>query len=70
MVAKIRGTENICNPAVKYKFSKKLNCWVRTWFTIVTEKDTKVQYFQQHNAYSNDRNADWSKWSTVPVGGK
>lgn len=60
----IRGQENIPEPAVKYKFSKKLNCWVRTWFTIETEN--KQMFFKQHNAFSLDRNKEWDKWNTKP----
>lgn len=61
MGTKTKGHENVCNPAVKYKFSNKLNCWVRTWFTIETDEN-KVQYFKQNNAYSDNRNTDWNKW--------
>ena len=68
MSAIVRGGENVCNPAVKYRFSKKLGCWVRTWFTIEENKDDKSQYFQQHNAFSKDRNTDWAKWLNRPVG--
>lgn len=63
----ILGRENVCEPAVKYKFSKKLNCWVRTWFTIEEKEDTKVMYFKQRNAFAKDRNTDWTKWSSRPV---
>ena len=66
-MAIIRGAENICEPAVRYRLSKKLGCWVRTWFTIETEDDTKSQYFKQHVAFSKDRNADWNKWNNRPV---
>lgn len=61
----IQGQENIPEPAVKYKFSSKLNTWVRTWFTIEEEKN-KSPYFKQHNAFSKNRNTDWEKWQTKP----
>lgn len=61
------GWENVCEPAIKYKFSKKLNCWVRTWFTIESKEEGKIMYFQQHNAFSKDKNIDWNKWSSSPV---
>lgn len=60
------GYENVCEPAVKYKFSKRLKCWVRTWFTIVEEKN-QPSYFKQNNAFAKDRNIDWNKWSSRPV---
>jgi hypothetical protein len=63
----ILGRENVCKPAVKYKFSKKLNCWVRTWFDIEYKKVSKQPYFKQNNAFSKDRSTDWSKWSGKPV---
>lgn len=63
----IKGQENVPEPAIKYKLSKKLGCWVRTWFTI--EVENKQTFFKQHNAFSTDRNKEWDKWSTRPVKG-
>ena len=61
----IRGTENVCEPAVKYKFSKKLGCWVRTWFTIETEN--KEMFFKQRNAFSKSKDTAWDKWQSKPM---
>lgn len=59
---KIRGYENVPREAVKYRLSKKLGCWVRTWFTV--EKDEGAPYFQQHIAFAKDKNVAWDKWSS------
>lgn len=66
--APIRGHENIPREAVKYKFSKHHNCWVRTWFTIEKDDDG-VSYFRQRNAFSKDRNTPWDKWQSKPQQG-
>lgn len=59
-----QGSENVCEPAVKYKFSKKFGCWVRTWFTVETDKGN---YFKQHIAFSKNRDTPWERWNTKPV---
>jgi hypothetical protein len=60
-----RGQSNVCSPeAVKYRFSKKWNCWVRTWFTVEAEKNEN--FFKQRISFSKDRNRDWDKWATSP----
>lgn len=55
---------NIPKEAVKYRLSKKLGVWVRTWFSydIVDDKTKLVQ----HNAFSKDRNLAWDKWNKKP----
>ena len=60
----IKGRELVCEPATKYTLSKKLGCWVRTWFTI--EKEDNGYFFKQNNAFSNDRNTAWNSWSIKP----
>lgn len=65
-IDKTIGYENVPKTAVRYRFSKKLNCWVRTWFTVEQEKNEPM-FFKQHNAFSSDKNKDWDKWATKPV---
>lgn len=62
-----RGKENVCNPAIRIKFSKKLGMYVRTWFTIERGDDLRL-YFKQNNAFHKDRNAEFRFWTPKPFG--
>lgn len=64
----LKNRENVCNPAIKYKFNHKLGLWVRTWFTIERDPNTLEMYFKQHNAFHKDRKADWKDWTPKAFG--
>lgn len=61
----IIGQDKIPKEAVKYRFSKHWNMFVRTWYTLEQEKNLP-SFFRQHIAYSKNRNTDWDKWQTKP----
>jgi len=62
-----KGAKNVCNPAIKIKFSKKLNMFVRTSFTIERDKGGNL-FFKQQNAFHKDRKADPKFWTPKPFG--
>lgn len=66
-VQQAKGKENVCNPAIKIKFSKKLGLFVRTSFTIERDKGGNL-IFKQQNAFHKDRKAEARFWSPKPFG--
>lgn len=62
----MKNSELVPKTAIKYKFSKKLSVWVRTWFTIEKGEDG-VMFFMQRNAFSRDRNAELKFWTSKPI---
>jgi len=62
-----KGKENVCNPAIKFKFIKKLGMWCRTSFSIERDKGGNL-VFRQNNAFHKDRHAEARFWTPKPFG--
>lgn len=62
-----RGRENVCSPAIRIKFSKKLGMFVKTWFTIERDKGGNL-FFKQNNAFHKDAKAEARFWTPKPFG--
>lgn len=60
-----RGSKNVCNPAIKFKYIKKLGMWCRTSFSIERDKGGNL-FFKQNNAFHKDRKAEARFWTPKP----